>query len=45
MNTSNENLTVVNASRNSVNNNISKFRYLGKAKRFAWANKRTYRTI
>ena len=35
----------VNASREAVNNNISKLSYLGRAKRFAWTAKRSFRSI
>ena len=35
----------VNASREVVNNNCSRYGILGQAKRFAWSAKRSYRSI
>ena len=41
---SNQNSSINNV-RNVVNNNVSKLKYLGKAKRFIWESKRSFRTI
>jgi hypothetical protein len=35
----------VNASRESVNNSVSKYKMLGNSKRIFWNSKRSYRSI
>lgn len=35
----------VSTIRETVNNNISRYEYLGQAKRFSWSAKRSYRSI
>ena len=34
----------VNSARETVNNNVSKYKYLGQAKRLSWGLKRSFRS-
>ena len=45
MKINNENSGNIASSKEVLNNNISKLRYLGQAKRFAWSAKRSFRSI